>query len=133
MFQVYVNDIQNAITSYINLFADDAKLIRVIKTQEDSLLLQEDKNKIYEWNKKCKLEFSAKKCHIMELGKSMRTPVWNYLMGEEQIMKNKEEQDLGVVIQENLNTEKHISKIFGLAYKMLTYTNECHFNIWIKI
>ncbi|MPC78882.1 hypothetical protein E2C01_073384 [Portunus trituberculatus] len=35
-------------------------------------------------------------------------------------MKNKEEKDLGVIIQESLNPEKHISKIFGLSYKMLT-------------
>ncbi|MPC91532.1 hypothetical protein E2C01_086576 [Portunus trituberculatus] len=56
----------------------------------------------------------------MELGKSKRRPVWNYLMGEEQIMKTEEEKNLGVVIQENLNPVKHISKIFGLAYKTLT-------------
>ncbi|MPC75146.1 hypothetical protein E2C01_069530 [Portunus trituberculatus] len=56
----------------------------------------------------------------MELGKSKRRPVWNYLMGEEQIMKTREEKDLGVIIQENLYPEKHISKIFGLTYKILT-------------
>ena len=42
------------------------------------------------------------------------------MMGEEQIIKTKEEKDLGVIIQENLSPEKHISKIFGLSYKMLT-------------
>ncbi|MPC25853.1 hypothetical protein E2C01_018976 [Portunus trituberculatus] len=56
----------------------------------------------------------------MGLGKSKRRPVWNYLMGEEQITKTKEEKDLGVIIQENLNPKKLISKIFGSAYKMLT-------------
>ncbi|MPC89884.1 hypothetical protein E2C01_084847 [Portunus trituberculatus] len=52
MFQVYVNDIHIGINSYINLFAGDAKLLRVIKTRKDCLLLQEDLNKIYEWSKK---------------------------------------------------------------------------------
>ncbi|MPC87819.1 hypothetical protein E2C01_082696 [Portunus trituberculatus] len=108
MFQVYVNDIQNGVNSYINLFADSAKLLRIIKTREDCLLLQEDINKIYEWSKKWKLEFNAKKCHVRELGKSKKRQVWNYLMREEQIMKTKEEKDLGVIIQENLNPEKHI-------------------------
>ena len=56
-----------------------------------------------------KLEFNAKKCHIMELGKSKRRPVWNYIMmGEEQIIKTKEQKDLGVIIQENLSHQKHI-------------------------
>ncbi|MPC61228.1 hypothetical protein E2C01_055294 [Portunus trituberculatus] len=35
----------------------------------------EDIDKIYEWSKKWKLEFSSKKCHVMELGKSERRPV----------------------------------------------------------
>ncbi|MPC77704.1 hypothetical protein E2C01_072166 [Portunus trituberculatus] len=56
----------------------------------------------------------------MELRKSKRRLVWNSLMGEEQIMKTKEEIDLGVIIQENLSPDKHISKIFELSYKMLT-------------
>ncbi|MPC64514.1 hypothetical protein E2C01_058631 [Portunus trituberculatus] len=104
----------------MNLFADDAKLLRVIKTREDCLLLQEDLNTVYEWSRKWKLEFNGKKCHIMELGKIKRRPIWNYLMGEEQIMNTKEEKDLGVIIQENLSLYKHISKISGLSYKMLT-------------
>ena len=67
------------------------------------------------------MEFNAKKRHIMELGKSKRRPVWNYIMmGEEQIKKTKEEKDLRVIIQENLNPEKIISMIFGLSYKILT-------------
>ncbi|MPC09677.1 hypothetical protein E2C01_002294 [Portunus trituberculatus] len=41
---------------------------------------QEDINKIYDWSKKRKLEFNAKKCHVMALGKSKRP---------EQIMKTK--------------------------------------------
>ncbi|MPC59400.1 hypothetical protein E2C01_053419 [Portunus trituberculatus] len=98
MFQIYVNDIHIGVNSYINLFADNAKLLRVLKTREDCLLLQEDINKTYEWSRKWKLEFNAKKCHIMELRKSNRRLVWNCLMGEEQIMKTKEEKDLGVII-----------------------------------
>ncbi|MPC61232.1 hypothetical protein E2C01_055299 [Portunus trituberculatus] len=56
----------------------------------------------------------------MDLGKSNRRLVRNYLMGEEQIIKTKEEKYLGVIVQENLNPENHKNKIFGLSYKMLT-------------
>lgn len=54
MFQIYVNDMHIGLNSYISLFADDAKLLRVIKSREDCLLLQEDINKILEWSKKWK-------------------------------------------------------------------------------
>ena len=30
MFQIYVNDMQCGVTSYMNLFADNAKLMRVV-------------------------------------------------------------------------------------------------------
>ena len=32
MFQIYVNDMQYGVTSYMNLFADDAKLMRLLRT-----------------------------------------------------------------------------------------------------
>ena len=35
MFLVYVNDITEGVNSYMSLFADDAKLLRKIKSKED--------------------------------------------------------------------------------------------------
>ena len=52
-----------------------------------------------------KLEFNAKKCHIMELGKSKRRPVWNYMM--EQITKTKDEKDLVVNTGKSETRKRH--------------------------
>ena len=48
MLQIHVNDMQCGVTSYMNLFADDAKLIKVVKSLDDCLELQGDIDKIYE-------------------------------------------------------------------------------------
>ena len=120
MFQIYVNDMQMGVTSYINLFADDAKLFRVIESQNDCQQLQSDINRIYEWSLRWKLEFNAKKCHVMEIGKSKRRPIWEYKLGEEVIKKSKEEKDLGVIIQDTLSPERHINNIFNNTYRLLT-------------
>ena len=120
MFQIYVNDMQNGVTSYINLFADDAKMFRVIESQDDCQQLQMDINKIYDWSLRWKLEFNAKKCHVMEIGKSKRRPRWDYKMEEVVIKKSNEEKDLGVIIQDTLSPERHISNIFNNTYRMLT-------------
>ena len=77
-------------------------------------------DKINEWSKRWKLDFNAKKCHVMELGKSKRRPKWNYKMGQQEILKTKEEKDLGVVIQDILSPEQHINQIFGSTYRTLT-------------
>ena len=58
----------------------------------------------------------------MEVGKSKRRPKWGYKIGHEEILKTKEEKDLGVVIQDTLNPEQHINKLFGSTYRMLAIT-----------
>ena len=65
------------------------------------------------------MEFNAKKCNVLEMGKSAMRPSWTYMLGENVISIVKEEKDLGVVIQDNLSPEKHIDKIFGDTFKML--------------
>ena len=49
------------VSSYISLFADDAKLLRKIGNYKDCEELQIDINKIYEWSKTWEMEFNAKK------------------------------------------------------------------------
>ena len=56
----------------MNLFADNAKLMRVVKNTDDCEELQGDIDKIDECSKRWKLDFNAKKYHVMELGKSKR-------------------------------------------------------------
>ena len=63
---------------------------------------------------------NAKKCHLMEMGKSKTRPTWEYKMGEEVIMKSREEKDLGVIVQDSLTPERHINGICGLTHRMLT-------------
>ncbi len=46
MFVIYVNDINEEIDSYMNLFADDAKLMRRVEDVNDCMVLQDDLNKI---------------------------------------------------------------------------------------
>ena len=52
MFLVYINDINENITSSVRLFADDCVTYKSITTLEDAKQLQEDLCKIYEWTNK---------------------------------------------------------------------------------
>ncbi len=47
MFQIYVNDITQDLNSYIKLFADYAKVMKIIKDENDSKELQKDIDKIH--------------------------------------------------------------------------------------
>ena len=61
MFLIYVNYMTEEISSYISLFADNAKLLRKKRNHKDCEELQNDINKIYECSKTWKMEFNAKK------------------------------------------------------------------------
>ena len=59
MFLIYVNDMTVGISSYMNMFADDAKIMRRVKNIEDCNKLREDIDKIYEWSKNWQMEFNT--------------------------------------------------------------------------
>ncbi len=42
MFAVHVNDMTEGVKSYMSLFADDAKIMRRVKNEEDCNLLKRD-------------------------------------------------------------------------------------------
>ena len=52
LFLLYINDINNAITSNINIFADDGALHRNIRNQNDHVILRNDLDTISSWAEK---------------------------------------------------------------------------------
>ena len=120
LFLIYINDMPEGVNSYINLFADDAKLCRCVKSEEDCEILQEDLNKIWRWSEKWEMEFNLNKSHVMEMGKSGRRLVGTYKMGEGVVLKKvNKEKDLEVIMQENGQPESYIDRMFGETYNLL--------------
>ena len=50
LFVIYINDITDYIESKILLFADDTKIYREIKTEEDKVILQKDLLALQKWS-----------------------------------------------------------------------------------
>ncbi len=119
IFVIYVNDINEVIDSYMNLFADDAKLMRRVENVNDSMVLQDDLIKINKWSKSGQMEFNLSKCKVMEFGKSKKRIQYHYEMDDVKLKKSKEEVDLGVTVAENLTLERHIDKITGETMNLL--------------
>ena len=119
MFAVYINDMIEGVDSYINMFADDAKILRRIQTEEDQDMLQKDLDNIWRWSQTWEMEFNTEKCSLMEMGKSSRRLTRNYKMGNTFISRRTEEKDLGVTFTESLSPEKHLNKIIGETYNLL--------------
>lgn len=120
LFLIYINDMPEGVNSYINLFADDAKLCRRIKSEEDCNILQEDLDRIWRWSKRWVMEFNVNKSHVMEMGRSVRRPEGTYRMGDGVVLKKvNQEKDLGVIMQNDGQPESHINRIFGETYNLV--------------
>ena len=52
LFLIYINDLDDDITSKVLKFADDTKVFRKIKSDTDRQQLQDDLNKLTEWSEK---------------------------------------------------------------------------------
>ena len=56
LFLIYINDLDEDITSKVLKFADDTKVFRKIKSDADRQQLQDDLNKLTEWSDKWQMQ-----------------------------------------------------------------------------
>jgi len=59
-FSIYINDMVDEVGSDLIQFADDTKLWRIIRTQEDRDVLQKDLDILVNWSKKMDVEVQSK-------------------------------------------------------------------------
>ena len=113
LFVIYINDLPNEIKSDIILymFADDTKLFRTIKTNDDQCILQDDLEELTAWSTKWLLTFHPDKCKVMHLGKPLEEQFKCTLHDGSIIHElgyTSEEKDIGVIIDSNLEFDKHV-------------------------
>ena len=65
MLLLYINDISDNLTLHIRLFADDCIIYRTISSTSDSIHLQEDLDKIFEWAICWQMQFNVQKCVVL--------------------------------------------------------------------
>ena len=62
LFLLYINDLPDHIHSQVRLFADYTAMYLAVQGQEDSAALQNDLNKLQEWEQLWDMEFNPTKC-----------------------------------------------------------------------
>ena len=113
LFVIFINDLPESVTSEAYLFADDTKIFRIIKNEEDRGELQKDLNKLNQWSDDWLLKFHPQKCKYMTIGKN--NDKVSYTLKDQDLQKVKEEKDIGVTIDDELDFESHISKKINKA------------------
>ena len=100
LFNLYVNDMDEGIESFVRKFADDTKMARIVEEQEDALALQRDIDAMVKWAQKWEMKFNTDKCKVLHVGRLNKQ--FQYRIGDGSLKEATEEKDLGVWIGNDL-------------------------------
>ena len=80
LFVIYINDLPEVCNgdSDLFLFADDAKLLKHICQANDSYLLQDACQKLYDWSEKWLMKLNTDKCKTLTIGRSKNVVEYTY-------------------------------------------------------
>ena len=122
LFIIFINDLPKLLNHLSKLFADDCKIIGILREPNDSVVLQNDINKLQEWAKVSQMSFNYSKCKSMHFGRNNPGNVYTMkLEGDEihQIEKTELERDLGILISNNLKWENQVNKAAKTANSVI--------------
>ena len=80
LFLLYINDPSDNIHSQVRLSVDDIVVYLAVQGQEDSGALQNDLNKLQDWEKALDMEFNASKCQVLHISRSRNPIKYAYTM-----------------------------------------------------
>ena len=121
LFVLFINDIVEVLSDGTNIlmYADDTKIWRVIHSQNDQMILQEDINKLYDWSVANKIKFHPHKCKVVTVSLLINSLHYNYSMNGTDLEFSQSEKDLGITITKNFKWNSHHRTILSKAGQKL--------------
>ena len=121
LFLIYINDLPMKVSSTTRLFADDSLLYRRIRSPEDARILQEDLDKLQDWEKEWQMSFNPIKCEVIRVTNKrnpIRTP---YQIHGHDLTVAKTGKYLGVTISSDLSWNAHVDATVKKANNSLSF------------
>ena len=126
LFLIYINDLEDDISSKVLKFADDTKVFRKITNDTDKQNLQDDVDKLVKWSEKWQLLFNYK---CIQIGHGNMDE--EYKMGDAVLGRSKQEKDLGVTFSADMKVSEQCriaaskgNQILGLIWRTITYNEK---------
>ncbi|XP_065640687.1 probable RNA-directed DNA polymerase from transposon BS [Hydra vulgaris] len=132
LFLLYINDLPQCISSIAKLYADDTKIISVIKEHNDLTNMQNDIDLLTEWSNVWLMDFNINKCSVIHIGR--KNINYNYTIKHDNqsfvLKTTTKELDLGVIVSSNMKWNHQVQaatskaqRILCLIRKSFTYLN----------
>ena len=121
LFLIYSNDLPDTTKSKVRLFADDTAIYLAVSSLEDAHILQQDLDRLHQWELQWDMELNPSKCVVLHVTRS-RTPVLSqYLLHGQASRSVAISKYLGVEISNNLSFNNHIQNISTSASRSLGF------------
>ena len=128
MIWIYINDLEDDISSKVLKFADDTKVFRIRKVinDTDKQSLQDDVDKLVIWSEKWQMLFNFGKCKCIHIGHGNMDE--EYKMGDAVLGRTTQEKDLGVTFSADMKVSEQCgiaaskgNQILVLIRRTITY------------
>ena len=117
LFLIFINDLGLDMGSMLMLFADDAKLGRVVNNEEDANCLQNDLDSAVGWTRVWQMLFNPEKCVVMYIG--VKNNHFSYYIDGKKLRQVKTEKDLGVTLSNDLKVANQCVQACNAANRAL--------------
>ena len=115
LFVLYINVICDVCTSFMQLYADDAKTFRKIKSRQDVLSLQNDLNAMFLWSKIWRMNFNISKGKFMSICRKVKID-FAYSIDNNILSRVTEFNDLGITITTKLSWCENVKTFIKIPF-----------------
>ena len=121
LFLLYINDLPDGLTSTPRLFADDTACHKKVKNSNDQSSLQNDLDKLADWEKRWKMSFHPQKCSVVHMTRRLNSDIYPYHLHGHELGKEENVKYLGLTINRRLDWTPHIDNIVAKANRTLGF------------
>ena len=126
LFLIYINGLEDDISSKVQKFADDTKVFRKVTNDTEKQSIQDDLDKLVKWSDKWQMLFNFGKCKCIYIGHGNVDE--EYKMGDAVLGRTTQEKDLGVTFNDDMNVSEQCgiaaskgNQILGLIRRTVTH------------
>ena len=117
---LYVNNLPEVIIkSQVVTFADNTKVYKEVKSQDDGTTLQQDLHSLSSWSAASGLAINEKKCKLQSITRKRKPISTSYEVNGRTIQSCEVELDLGILVDCDLTWRTHVCHQAARANKLL--------------
>ena len=130
LFLLFVNDINDVVSSQLLQFADDHSIVRPICNEHDHIILQQDIQNIFQWTVLNELPLNLSKCTVMHMTRSKSPNFCSpYFMGTVRLEEVDNFKLLGVTFSKDLSFDSQVGTVSDKISKLSGFIIRCTKNM----